>query len=202
MQRVLCGIALVAMLIMAGCGGGGGGVAQLGQPQMLSLPSEMVGTYNVQGLGLPNDELGVETSGDVFVQADAPANARMVSASHVRIGSCSRDGALSLSGAWSVGGANYSITASGRVRAESRSLSLQATVLEDSNVLHRDAAVTGELVQVLNPPAPPPPPVIPDPSPDMPPPPPVMSGTPEAPPSPPQWDWTVSADQPPPPPVL
>ena len=152
MRVLMYGIILVIVVAMAGCGGGGGGGAT---PASLSkVPTDMVGTWQVPGLGLPDDEMGVQADGDVIVNSDVPATR---SDSQTRIGSCSADGTLALNGSWRLGGVDYSINASGRVQAQTHSLTMQATIVASSGERRDNQVVSGDRVSgtELSPPAPP-----------------------------------------------
>ncbi|MCL5103399.1 MAG: hypothetical protein M1133_04710 [Armatimonadetes bacterium] len=143
-------VSIVVVLTAAGCGGGGGGVASgisAGAPATLSapLPSEMTGTWTVQNLGLPNDQMVVQTDGQVVIDT---AGSRSVSsttrsASYTRIGTAKTDGSLDLNGRWTSSGTEYSITGSGNIDTSTRSVAVQATVQRGSAVLHQETVVHG-----------------------------------------------------------
>jgi hypothetical protein len=149
MKLCACGLILAAVLAIAGCGGGGGGQGA----STATLSSDVVGTYRVEGLGLPNDELGVQSDGDVVVNADSLGER---GGAITRIGACSPQGALTLNGTWRTGGVDFSITASGELRPETHSLMLQATVAGSNGLSHHDEPFTGDWVSDLEVPPPPP----------------------------------------------
>lgn len=135
MQKFLCGLGLAAMLVTAGCGGGGGGSAVSGSGTLLS--QDVVGTWNVPNLGLPNNQLGVQSNGDVVVNSEGTVRGtRNRSLAAVKIGTCNPDGSITLNGNWIAQDTHYRITGSGQVSASSHSISLQATVetVNGSNV--------------------------------------------------------------------
>jgi len=172
---------LIAIVFVVGCGGGGGG----GQSSSVTvLPSDMVGTYLVQGIGLPNDQLGVQSDGDVVVNADSRAGS---GGTITRIGTCSPQGIFALNGSWRAGGTDYTINANGELRPQNHSLVMQATVTGGNGFSCHDAPFSGDRVSNLEVPPPPPganppgdggdiesppPPPGDDPGPEMPPPPP------------------------------
>ena len=183
MRALICGVVIIVVAGIAGCGGGGGGQTIL--PTTLS--SDLVGTYQVKGIDLPGDRIGVSSNGDVLVDSDTPATK---ASSQVKIGSCDARGVLALNGSWTSGGTDYSISATGSIDAASHSVSLQATVTRGNQVVKQGTAALGERVEdtVL----PPPPPDYPDDDDDdgmlPPPPPPYDSG------------GGTGGDMPPPPP--
>lgn len=136
MRAIICGIVVVIVAGISGCGGGGGGQTL----SLSTLPPEIVGTYHVHGLGLPEDELGVKSNGDVVVNSETPATR---SGSQTRIGSCSAQGVILLDGSWTTGGTAYTVSASGTVVGASRLLTLQAMLTVGSLVGGSNATVSG-----------------------------------------------------------
>jgi len=141
-------LVLAAVAGIAGCGGGGGQTASLAL-----VPTGVVGTYRVEGIGLPNDELAIRSDGDVVVNAESRAERE---GRITKIGTCSPRGTLSLNGTWRTGGVDYSITAVGELRPETRSLVLRATVTGSNGLSRRDESFSGNWVSELEIPPPPP----------------------------------------------
>jgi len=164
MKVCACGLMLAMVVAVAGCGGGGGG--QIASASR--VPSAAVGTYRVQGLGLPDDQMSVQSGGDVVVSTEAPAGR---ADSVAKIGTCGAQGALLLNGSWRLDGVDYEIAASGMVLPESHSLTLQATVTGSNAEVCRDETFSGDWISDLEFP-PPPPGDPPDDDMELPPPPP------------------------------
>lgn len=163
MRCCLWALILTAIVAVAGCGGGGGG-----QTASLALvPSAAVGTYRVEGIGLPNDELAIRSDGDVVVNAESRAER---GGCITKIGTCSPSGMLSLNGTWRTGGVDFSITGTGELRLQTRSLTLRATVAGSNGLSYRDEIFSGDWVSELE--VPPPPPDYPEDDIEMPPAPP------------------------------
>lgn len=158
MQKVLWGLSVLLIVVAAGCGGGGGTVSQALPDASKSLSDDIVGTWQVQSLGLPNNQVQIEKDGDVAVEADGSQTRSDSSNSLVVIGSCSSSGTLSLNGSWVVDGVEHSIVATGNVN--SSALSLSATVRQNEEIVCQNVTVTGvkdseESSDVETPPAPP-----------------------------------------------
>ncbi len=192
MRLCVCGLVLTGVLAVAGCGGGGGGQSA----SIATLSSDVVGTYRVEGLGLPNDEMGVQSDGDVVVNADSLAER---GGAITRIGSCSPRGTLNLNGTWRTGGAEYAITANGELRPRTHSLVLQATVTGSDGLSHHDEPFSGDRVSDLEIP-PPPPGDGDDDDIELPPPPPGGDGDDIEFPPPPPGGGDDDIEYPPPPP--
>lgn len=177
MRFVMCVLVSMLIVVLAGCGGGGGGATS----SLSQVPMGIVGTWQVPGLGLPDDEMGVQSDGDVVVNSEEPANR---SGSQTRIGVCNPDGTLVLNGSWQSDGVDYTISASGRVEAQSHSLTIQATIVTSSGERMDYQGVSGDRISDMELPPPPPgdpwsddgieypPPPPGDPSDELPPPPP------------------------------
>ncbi len=151
MRVAILALIVVIAAMLTGCGGGGGaGGSSAGITQ---VPSDIVGTWRVPGMGLPNDELGVQTNGDVVVNSET-ATSR--SDSQARIGTCSPQGVLSLNGGWRHNGVDYSINASGSVQSQSHSMTLHATIVESTGGRHEGQVINGDRVSDIELPPPPP----------------------------------------------
>jgi hypothetical protein len=140
MQKVLWGLSVIMIAAMAGCGGGGGGATG---PSALRLSDNIVGTWQVANLGLPNDQIVIEDDGDVAVEATGSKTRSDSSSSLVVIGSCNGSGTLSLNGSWTVNGVEHSIVATGNVDSTASALSLSATVRQDEEIICQNVTVTG-----------------------------------------------------------
>ena len=181
MRSCVCGLIVAVVVGLTGCGGGGGG----GSASLSAVPSGAIGTWKVPGLGLPDDEMGVQSDGDVVVNSETPATR---ADSQARIGTCTPQGTLVLSGSWRSGGVDYQISATGAVQPESHSLTIQATVTASNGSGRENAVVSGDRISDVE--LPPPPPGDPpgDPGDELPPPPPGDEpDTPEMPPPPPTY---------------
>lgn len=154
MRAIVCGIVVVVVAGIAGCGGGGGGQSSL----LTTLSPEIVGTYYVQGLNLPGDEMGVKPNGDVVVNSETSGTR---GSSEAKIGSCDAQGTLLLNGSWTSGGTDYTISATGSIVPASGGLTLEGTVAGGNLVTQQDTTIYGTKIadDMLRPP---PPPDIPD----------------------------------------
>ena len=149
-------VSILVVLMVVGCGGGGGvtssvsggsgsGASSLSSP----LPTEMTGTWTLTSLGLPNDQMLVQTDGQVVI--DTASTSRSISSastasrssSYTRIGTARSDGALDLSGRWTASGIEYSISGSGNIDTAARSVSVRATVQRSGAMLHQATTVRG-----------------------------------------------------------
>lgn len=148
MRFCACALLLASVTVVGGCGGGGGQVASVALG-----PTDVVGTYRVEGIGLPNDELAIRSNGDVVVNAESRAERE---GCILKIGTCSPHGTLALNGTWRNGGVDYSITATGKLRPETRSLLLRGTVTGSNGLSRRDESFYGDWVSELEIPPPPP----------------------------------------------
>lgn len=147
MLRSLCGIVVIVIaVLLTGCGGGGGVSTTGGNSivstvpttqQVVTLPTDLTGNWTVKNLGLPNNEIIVESDGSVNVVSSGTRSSS-------KIGSCSTEGILTLNGGWSVDSKSYTIMAAGRINTTSSSLSLNATLLESGKVVVENAAVQGD----------------------------------------------------------
>jgi hypothetical protein len=137
MQKILWGLSVVIMA-MAGCGGGGGAADQ----SALRLSDDIVGTWQVADLGLPNDQIVIENDGDVAVEVTTSQTRSDSPGALIVIGSCS-SGELNLNGSWTVNGVERSIVATGNVDSTGSALSLSATVSQDEEIVCRNVTVTG-----------------------------------------------------------
>jgi hypothetical protein len=167
MRAIVCGFVVIIVAGIVGCGGGGGGGAQ--PLSLVGTQSDLVGTWRVQGLGLPDDQMGVQTNGDVVVNSESPATR---GGSVAKIGTWSPQGTLSLAGTWRSGGVDYSIIGTGTFQPGSRSLAVQASVTGSDGISLRGATILGDKIGDYD--LPPPPPDFPTGGDDMeqPPPPP------------------------------
>ncbi|MCE5324593.1 hypothetical protein LLG46_14950 [bacterium] len=136
MHKVLWGLSIIMILATAGCGGGGGSTAST----PLKLSNDIVGTWQVEDLGLPNDQIVIQDDGDVVVEA---TTSQTRGDSTVVIGGCSADGTLNLNGGWTVDGVDHTIDATGSVDSNNSKLSLCATVCQDEEVICENITVTG-----------------------------------------------------------
>lgn len=147
---------LLILLLIAGCGGGGSNTASIST----QLSSNLVGTWSVEGLALPNDQLVVQSDGDVIVYSESSTRSTSTgsdeSQTGARIGTCNPDGTISLNGAWRYQSVDYNISATGKVDSSSQSLLLLATVRDSSHILYNDTEANGvKLSADEMPPAPP-----------------------------------------------
>lgn len=140
MKAVVLGLVVVVIAGLAGCGGGGGGQTS----NLATLPSDLVGTYQVGGLNLPDDQLGIKPNGDVIVNSEASSTRG--ASSQTRIGSCSPEGTLSLGGTWKSGGTDYAISANGTIVPATHCLTLQATLTSGTIVTASDETVSGSKI--------------------------------------------------------
>jgi hypothetical protein len=191
MRFAVCGLIVGLAVGLTGCGGGGGGggsasltdvppgIVGFGQ-----VPSDVVGTWKVPGLGLPADQMGVQPDGDVVVNSESPATR---ADSQAKIGACSPQGALTLNGTWRSGGVDYQISATGNVVPASHSLTLNADVTASNGDAHHNALFSGDRISDIE--LPPPPPFDPpaNPGDEYPPPPPDGWPGDELPPPPPAF---------------
>lgn len=167
-------VSIVIALTVVGCGGGGGatsavsagsgsGASSLSAP----MPSEITGTWTITNLGLPNDQMIVQTDGQVVIDTAstsrgiASATSAARSSSYTKIGTARTDGALDLNGRWTASGIEYSISGIGNIDVAARSLYVRVTVQRGSAILHEDTTVRGikgNASEELD--YPPPPPVL------------------------------------------
>jgi len=181
MRFCVCGLIVAVVVGLTGCGGGGGG----GSASLSVVPSGAIGTWKIQGLGLPNDEMGVQSDGDVVVNSETPATR---GDSQTKIGICSPRGTLALSGSWRSGGVDYQISATGAVQPESHSLTLRANTTASNGAGRENADFSGDRISDAELPPPPPFDLPTDPGYELPPPPPGDEpDTPEMPPPPPSY---------------
>ena len=138
MRVVIFALVVMMAAILVGCGGG----ATATSTTITELSSDMVGTWRVPGIGLPDDELGVQTDGDVVVNSEV-ASSR--SGSQVKIGTCDSQGTLNLNGSWRCGGVDYSINASGSMQLPSHSMTLRATIVAGAD-RHEGQVLSGDRV--------------------------------------------------------
>lgn len=146
-------VVLIACLLLPGCGGGGGGGSTGGGTN--PTPSgNTAGVYSVPLLGLPGDQINVGGGGDVFVNADPPSLA--TGGYYSKIGTCSSSGALTLSGSWRWNGNGYSITGTGAINLQTRSITVNATIISviGAKATQNDVSCSGSLASDTPPPAP------------------------------------------------
>lgn len=153
MRVLVLGLILTIAVTLAGCGGGGGAGGGSATASLTKVPSDIVGTWRVPGLGLPDDKLGVRSDGGVIINTQLSGTR---GDSQTRIGTCSPEGSLDLNGSWRASGVDYFINASGRVQPQSHSLTMQATVVASSGAKHENQVVSGDKISGLELPPPPP----------------------------------------------
>lgn len=111
-------IAITTVLSLAGCGGGG----NITSPLPTTPTPSYAGVWIIQDAGLPNDQMLIDDSGNVMVQASA------IRAETVRykIGECDNTGHVTVAGAWPLGN-GFSRHISGTAAISGSSLTLSAT---------------------------------------------------------------------------
>ncbi|MHB9036147.1 MAG: hypothetical protein ACYC64_05735 [Armatimonadota bacterium] len=146
MQRIVWGATVVMIAALAGCGGGGGSAIGVVDPPVTLSPlsPDIVGTWQVQNLGVPNDEIIVQEDGDIVIGVTEPQTlSANQSADLVNIGTCTSLGVVHLAGRWIASGVEHSIDATGTIDPGSSKLSLQATVKEAERTVRQSITVTG-----------------------------------------------------------
>jgi hypothetical protein len=134
-------VAVLLMFVIAGCGGGG---------QSAKITTDAVadfaGIYALQNVGLPNDQLLVDESGNVMVSVSLSKSTVV----RYRIGKCASSGRFAVSGTWQES-YNTSRTIVGTGNIANGTIKISATVTSGSNT----ATITVDGYELELPPPPP-----------------------------------------------
>lgn len=142
MQKIGLSFTILLIAALAGCGGGGGGSAT-SSPSLMEISEDILGTWQVENIDLPNDEIAIEQDGKVVIEVADSQTRDSSTTNTVCIGNCSSAGILQLNGNWTNGGIEHSIQATGSIDTDSNKLTLLATVTTADETVCQNAQITG-----------------------------------------------------------